>query len=131
MMDRDSSSAPSSPSSSSSSSSAPPKKKSANPDYLIHTFHSSTSLQSTLAAANKQSKTRRSTRLAYAFGNRLPELALAKSSLFELIGGIDDESEKPLEDYCREREGCGEAGTEIGDIVVDGIIIPKSSIYQD
>lgn len=95
--------------------------------YLISTFYRSETLRESVALAAKTKSTRRSLRVAYAFGHRLPEKALVKTKPFELFGGVaDDDIAVPLDDLVRAREGCG-GGNNYG-VIVQGISVPSSAL---
>lgn len=98
------------------------KRNKPNPPRLPNSFFHSEILRESASKPNRK----RSSRLAYAFGQRLPDAASTRK-VFELAGGISEDDQEPLEDYVRTREGCniGGGGTKI---IISGILIPSSAL---
>lgn len=109
---------------------------------LPGSFFSSAALRDSAfaIASNPNQKRRSSSRVAYAFGTRVPEAALMNEREFTLFGGVDlrtDPLEIPLEQLARIRamEGVDddEAAMEvqrrsgIGAVLVNGVVVPASS----
>ena len=91
---------------------------------LPNSFFQSEILRESVAVASKTNR-KRSSRLAYAFGHRLPDAASIRK-VFEPVGGISDDDQEPLEDFVRTREGCNIGGG--GSTIISGILIPSSAL---
>ncbi|GAA5974254.1 hypothetical protein JCM11641_003357 [Rhodosporidiobolus odoratus] len=75
---------------------------------------------------------RSSSRVAYAFGQRLPDVSLLRKGDFELHGGIGADSEDECEGHSRTkledmvRERMAKQGEDV--VVLDGTVLPKSAL---
>lgn len=102
------------------------KRNKPNPTRLLNTFFQSEILRESVAVASKTNR-KRSSRLAYAFGHRLPDAASVRK-VFEPVGGISDDDQEPLEDFVRTREGCNIGGGGSTKVIISGILIPASAL---